>query len=80
MNSGTTCEFAIVVSDKIQHQGIGTRLMKALIGAARDHGLTKMESTVLRSNVQMLQLMSELGFERMNVQDDAEVFGVWRLL
>ncbi len=58
-----TCEFAIVVSDKVQHQGIGTKLMKALFDAARQHGIDVMEGTVLRNNAPpMLKLMKELGF------------------
>ena len=57
-----SCEFAIVVSDQVQGQGIGTRLMKSLIDAARDHGLNKMEGEVLRDNEPMHQLMAELGF------------------
>ncbi len=66
----TSCEFAIVVSDRVQHQGIGTRLMKALMEAARDHGLTRIEGTVLKNNAHMLELMDELGFsERLDPED-----------
>lgn len=77
---GTSCEFAIVVSDKVQQQGIGTRLMKALFRAARDHGLTVMEGTVLKNNGPMLQLMSELGFAQRIDPDDAEMVMVERWL
>lgn len=73
-----SCEFAIVVSDKVQHQGIGTRLMKALMEAARRHGLIEIEGTVLKENVQMLQLMEELGFSIETAQDDLEVLEVRR--
>lgn len=58
----TSCEFAIVVSDKRQHQGIGTRLMHALMDAARDHGLKTIAGTVLAENRPMLQLMRDLDF------------------
>ncbi|RME16858.1 MAG: bifunctional acyl-CoA synthetase/GNAT family N-acetyltransferase [Alphaproteobacteria bacterium] len=61
---GKSCEFAIVVGDQLQHKGIGTRLMKALFRAARDHGMTVMEGTVLKNNAPMLKLMSELGFSQ----------------
>ena len=57
-----SCEFAIVVSDKLQGQGIGTRLMKALMDAARQHGLDVIEGSVLAENTGMLHLMDELGF------------------
>lgn len=76
----TTCEFAIVVSDDIQHQGIGTRLMKALMDAARDHSLTRIEGTVLKDNRPMLLLMQELGFTRTSVPDDPEIYAVERWL
>ena len=36
---GRSCEFAIVVGDKLRGQGIGSRLMKALMEAARAQGL-----------------------------------------
>lgn len=73
---GESGEFAIVVSDKIQNQGIGTRLMKALMAAARDHGLTRLEGAVLADNAPMLQLMQELGFEQSPAPDDPEVVDV----
>lgn len=73
-----SCEFAIVVSDRVQHQGIGTRLMKALMEAARDHGLTRIEGTVLRRNDAMLSLMRDLGFEVLPVPDDPEIAAVRR--
>lgn len=75
-----SCEFAIVVSDVIQHQGIGTRLMKALMEAARDHGLTRIEGTVLTENTQMLHLMRDLGFTKTRVPDDPEIVFVERWL
>ncbi len=74
----TSCEFAIVVSDKRQNQGIGTRLMKALIDTARDHGLSTMEGAVLANNRAMLQLMDELGFRKSRSADDPDVFVVSR--
>lgn len=58
-----SCEFAIVVSDRLQGQGLGTKLMKALMEAARDHGLSTIKGDVLRENQPMLQLMKELGFD-----------------
>ncbi len=45
-----------------QHKGIGSRLMTALMDAARDHRLTVMEGSVLADNGSMLKLMSDLGF------------------
>ena len=66
----TSCEFAIVVSDKRQHQGIGRRLMKALMDAARSKGLKVMEGTVLEDNYGMLALMKDLGFKQKRSSED----------
>lgn len=76
----TSCEFAVVVSDQTQKQGFGTRLMKALMDAARDHGLTRIEGTVLRENAPMLLLMKELGFQQSRSPDDPDVVSVDRWL
>ncbi len=75
-----SCEFAIVVSDTIRNQGIGTRLMQALIDAARDHGLDRIIGTVLKENEDMLQLMAELGFTVSRIPDDPGVLLVERSL
>ncbi len=77
---GRSCEFAVVVGDQITHQGIGTRLMKALFHAARDHGLQSIEGTVLKNNEPMHQLMKDLGFTRRMDPDDPELVIVERKL
>ena len=60
---GESCEFAIVVSDEMRHQGIGSLLMVSLIRAARDHHHLKVvEGAVLADNADMLELMRSLGF------------------
>ncbi|MCF3592983.1 bifunctional acetate--CoA ligase family protein/GNAT family N-acetyltransferase [Rhodobacteraceae bacterium LMO-12] len=75
-----SCEFAIVISDKLQQQGIGTRLMKALMDAARDRGLTVIEGTVLRENEPMLKLMEELGFSIAQAPEERDIMEVEREL
>ncbi|WP_371168457.1 GNAT family N-acetyltransferase [Aliiroseovarius sp. 2305UL8-7] len=75
-----SCEFAIVVSDRIQHQGLGTTLMQGLFNAARDHALEVIEGTVLRKNAPMLRLMKELGFTQRPDPDDRDVVIVERAL
>lgn len=76
----TSCEFAIVVADAIQGQGIGTRLMKALMDAARDHGLEVIEGTVLTENTGMLKLTAGLGFRQTPDPEDREIMRVERAL
>lgn len=67
---GRGCEFAIVVADGWQWRGLGTRLMQALMHAARAAGVRAMHGEVLASNHRMLQLMTRLGFTaRFDPQD-----------
>jgi acetyltransferase len=77
---GKSCEFAIVVSDDKQKQGIGSRLMTALIGAARGHGLKVMEGLVLSDNKSMLELMRDLSFTLRPYPEDQGIVLVERRL
>ncbi len=77
---GRSCEFAIVVGDKLRGQGIGSRLMNALIGAARAQGLSTMVGVVLAENAPMLQLMRELGFTIRSSPEDSSLVEVERRL
>lgn len=56
------CEFALVVNDARQKQGIGHKLMGVLMDVARSQGLQTMDGEVLKTNRSMLQLMQGLGF------------------
>lgn len=75
-----SCEFAVVVSDRIQHQGLGTKLMKGLFHAAQEHGLEVIEGSVLKKNAPMLRLMKELGFTQRPDPDDRDLCIVERWL
>jgi acetyltransferase len=66
---GQSCEFALVVADAFQGQGIGTGLMRALIDHARGRGLARMAGEVLSENASMLELVAHLGFR---IQRNAE--------
>lgn len=77
---GESCEFAIVVSDRIQKKGLGTLLMNALMDTAREYGLKSMEGTVLAENTGMLQLMRELGFSIRPSQYEVALMDVERPL
>jgi acetyltransferase len=59
----TSCEFALVVSDKWQSKGIAYRLMQSLMEVARGRELEVMEGQVLSDNKKMLELMASLDFE-----------------
>jgi acetyltransferase len=59
---GESCEFALVVNDQWQKQGIGHKLMDVLMDVARAKGLRSIEGEVLKTNRRMLKLAESLGF------------------
>ncbi len=59
---GESCEFALVVNDQWQKQGIGHKLMDVLMDVARSKGLRVMDGEVLKTNRRMLKLSESLGF------------------
>ena len=69
----TSCEFALVVSDKWQGRGIAHQLMESLMEVARDRDLQSMEGQVLSNNTRMLELVASLGFSVENDPDDTAV-------
>lgn len=75
---GVSCEFAVVVSDNLRHMGVGTLLMQALMEAARIHGMTRIQGSVLKENKPMLELMDDLGFYRSSDPDEPGVVLVER--
>ena len=54
-------EFALVVDDAHQRQGLGRHLMQRLIVIARERGVRRLVGQVLRENGPMLDLMRSLG-------------------
>lgn len=59
---GTSCEFSLVVADDMTGRGLGTRLMLAIVDAARARGLAEIVGLILAENAGMLRLMTRLGF------------------
>jgi len=66
---GESAEFAVVVDDAWQGQGVARALMLALVEAARKAGVARIHGAVLRSNHGMLRFIESLGF---SVADDPE--------
>jgi acetyltransferase len=77
---GQSCEFAIVVADEWQRHGIGSRLLNALMDAARQRGFREMTGEILASNRHMLDLVSKLGFRVQTRAEDSRVKTVSRSL
>jgi acetyltransferase len=77
---GKSCEFAIVIADNWQRQGIAHRLMKQLIETARSRSLQVMEGNVLANNHEMLNLVAKLGFSAKPSEEDTSMEHVVLLL
>jgi acetyltransferase len=57
-------EFALVVSDAYQRQGLGRHLMQRLIAVAQERGIRCLVGQVLAENTPMVHLLGSLGFSR----------------
>jgi acetyltransferase len=58
-----TAEFALIVGESWQQQGLGRHLMERLIEVARERGVRRLRGLVLRENEPMLALIQQLGFQ-----------------
>ncbi len=55
-------EFAMLVSDAYQRQGIGTEVLRQLLKIAQDEGLQSVTAEILRENRPMQRVCEKLGF------------------
>ena len=55
-------EFAVLVADDFQNNGLGLKLCDMLIGVAQEKGLKTIYRIVLNDNKNMLRLVKKLGF------------------
>ncbi|HEX5636661.1 MAG TPA: GNAT family N-acetyltransferase, partial [Gammaproteobacteria bacterium] len=77
---GDTCEFALVIADNMHGKGLGQKLMRSLMEAARDKGLSVIEGEVLNNNHNMLKLVTRLGFTIKTSEEDPNVMKVSKKL
>lgn len=56
-------EFAILITDQHQNQGIGTELLKRLVEIARKEGAATVGATILGENIEMQKVCQRLGFK-----------------
>jgi acetyltransferase len=68
---GGSAEFAIVIADSWQRNGLGRALMELLIDGARGRGLRKLTGNVLAVNASMRALAEAVGFAMHADPDDA---------
>ena len=59
-----TAEFAIVVLDEFQSDGLGTALLQRLTDAARDRGIERVTATLLVDNPPVHRLLARLSGEQ----------------
>ncbi|SDH31070.1 acetyltransferase [Paraburkholderia phenazinium] len=59
----TSCEFSLVVDDKFNGQGLGSRLMLSIMDVARHKGLSEIDGLALVNNASILKLIKNLGFQ-----------------
>lgn len=62
-HSEKEAEFALLVSDRFQGQGLGREMIKRLIEVGRDEGLYSIMAYIMPENTQMLSLVEQLGFQ-----------------
>jgi acetyltransferase len=67
---GKSGEFAVLVSDKWQGFGLGSKLMDSIIEVAKDLCLKKIYGHVIASNHKMLNLITEKGFKTESFDED----------
>ena len=66
-------EYAALVEDRFQGRGLGIGLTRRLIEAARENGIVRLHTMVMRENIGMLSLLRSLHLpEREHWQDGAE--------
>ena len=63
LRTGNMGEYAIIISDAYQKQGIGTELLKRLLEIGRQEGLEKIIATILPENRGMQGVSKKLGFQ-----------------
>jgi len=66
---GETGEFAILVADDFQGNGLGLKLLDNLIEVAQDKGLRSIYGIVLNDNLKMIGLAKKLGFTTRRLSD-----------
>jgi acetyltransferase len=73
---GETAEFAILVADDFQNNGLGLKLLDILIGIAQEKGLKSIYATVLPNNKKMMSLARKLGMtiERLSPEESKLTF------
>jgi acetyltransferase len=68
-----SAEYALLISDHFQHQGLGTQLLRQLIQFARDEHIQRLTGEVLAENREMLAVCQKMGFRLQDSPEDEMV-------
>jgi acetyltransferase len=71
-HGSSAAEFAVVVTDQWQNQGLGTELTRRLIQIARNEKLTRLMAVTLQENKDMQHMCKKLGFQTQNTLGESE--------
>lgn len=66
-------EFAIIIGDEFQGQGLGTEFLRRLLQIGRDEGLDRIVGFIASDNMAMQRVSERLGFRLQRSFDDPEV-------
>ncbi len=66
-------EFALLISDLVQGQGLGTALLSRLVAIGRDEGIRRITAEILPENRGMRRVSEKLGFRLRHSLDDGVV-------
>lgn len=72
-------EFAMLISDRAQGQGLGTELLSRLIAIAREEKLARVVGDILPENHEMRRICERLGFQLEHLIGDSVVRAVLTL-
>jgi acetyltransferase len=69
IHGGNAAEFAMLVSDKFQHQGLGTELLRRLIEVGKNEKNCCIYADILADNSGMQRVCKNLGFQILHTHD-----------
>jgi acetyltransferase len=73
MHGFNEAEFAMLISDPIQRQGLGTELLRRLVAIGRDEGLERITAEILAENYAMQRVAEKVGFKSQRAPDLVKV-------
>lgn len=62
LSDPTKAEVALLVADEFQGRGLGSELVRRLIQAAKEQGITRIEAEMLRDNTSIQRVLKKSGF------------------